>query len=776
MKKEKLIQDRGSALITVIIAMFFIGVIASIVLSLSMKNLDVIRTGEKSSDNFYTAETVVDELKTKIKEKADDAIAEAYKEWLQQYSLLTEAERDAKFKEMFGKKLIEYLGDYFVQASDSSKPTKDYAELLYTYGSGSGVTTNWYAGYDDDNHTEDKTDKVTIEYDPVEGNVRIKNISINYTGIDDDGKSYSSTITTDLVLNVEKPSIAISTATGVNSDVAEYALISDRTIANCPVDEGDTIAVGRPTVIGNIYAGGKSKTGTPDGYGLLFGGNEAIKLYSDVIVTRTNIATKGVSDLTIKGRDGIYEGTGYGSGLSYSKNIWTGNIDVLGDNDKVSIQGSCYVADDLSIDGKGASVSFTGNGSEFYGYNTNSKVTSAESSSSIVVNGEYSGFYGSALKMLWLAGKSYISVPKLWGASSATDDKQQEGESITYKALQAAYLLPGECIPTVGHNPMSAAEYNSKIRNKDEEGNPVIDTTNQDLFDKLDLSLSRSSIGSDLSKFLDVAEPVKPSRVQFIEGGEELVYIYLNFRTPDKAADYFQNYFSNNDVLVSSKMGSFNNPARNKFGAIEVPDRSRIISTGNIVAYSYTGGVDFIKANRAYTDTLIKNKQSEYSMKYRCYRTSLNNNVIGPDSDISSYIANMDEVVTTEGNMITDTSGNVIQFYIDQDLTRRNAYMLTSVGDYHIVPGGVNAGILICKGNVYIDNADFWGTIIATGNIYLSGTNARVVAVPNITKTLIQNNALVNKYFTKESGSEGAGGNVDTSKMVNITYDNWKKD
>ena len=218
------------------------------------------------------------------------------------------------------------------------------------------------------------------------------------------------------------------------------------------------------------------------------------------------------------------------------------------------------------------------------------------------------------------------------------------------------------------------------------------------------------------------------------------------------------------------------NPSASKFGTIAVPDASRITSTGNIVAYNYTDGVRFIRANSNYTDTLIKNKQSELSMKYRCLQTSLNNNIIGPSGDISSYVANMDRVVATEGELITESEGNIVQFYIDQDLTKRDAYMYTSVGDLHITPGGINAGIILCKGNVYIDNADFWGTIIATGNIYLSGTNARVVAVPTITKNLIQNNVQVNHYFTKDSGSEGGGTDIDTSKMVNITYDNWKKD
>ena len=59
-KLHKRMNDRGSAIVVVIIAMAFIGILASVLMYMSLFNYQMKVNNLKAKDNFYSAETVLD--------------------------------------------------------------------------------------------------------------------------------------------------------------------------------------------------------------------------------------------------------------------------------------------------------------------------------------------------------------------------------------------------------------------------------------------------------------------------------------------------------------------------------------------------------------------------------------------------------------------------------------------------------------------------------------------------------------------------------------------
>ena len=169
MLRKKKLNDRGSALIVVIISMLLVGIIASIVLTLATGNLHDIDTTVKSTDNFYSTEKAFDELKDHLDQFARQAVEKAYKEYLQTYEYsysdpMNGSDSSADFKELFKKYFEELVAEYIDYpgnpTSDADK--KSIRDLLY--------------GYDYD--ISEIIEVSVPELDPSEENVVIRNITI----------------------------------------------------------------------------------------------------------------------------------------------------------------------------------------------------------------------------------------------------------------------------------------------------------------------------------------------------------------------------------------------------------------------------------------------------------------------------------------------------------------------------------------------------------------------------------------------------------------------
>uniref|UniRef100_UPI0028A283BA hypothetical protein n=1 Tax=Anaerosporobacter sp. TaxID=1872529 RepID=UPI0028A283BA len=77
------IKNRGSALILILITMFLITTLGLAILSVSMMNLEMKSVDSKAKENFYSAETALDEIVVGLEELTTTQIKAAYTEVLE---------------------------------------------------------------------------------------------------------------------------------------------------------------------------------------------------------------------------------------------------------------------------------------------------------------------------------------------------------------------------------------------------------------------------------------------------------------------------------------------------------------------------------------------------------------------------------------------------------------------------------------------------------------------------------------------------------------------
>jgi|GEM_PF-2446625 hypothetical protein len=718
-------NNHGSTLILVIVCMLFVGIIASLILVYTSDNLQRIRNSADSSGNFYTAENVVDEVKTNLDELSDQAVRKAYTQWLQLYTTTSADQQDTLFKKLFTTELESLIESQFLHtlSTDSSK-------LLYKFDSSD---VKWL-----------KTPY--IEVNAAGTQLTLKDLSIAYK----DSQGFTSEITTDLVFNLTYPGFQSNTVQGMNTAAADYIIIADEQITN------DITITG--TIKGNLYGGGynplETSTNKYNKDGILIDSNSTLAIFADQILSRSTIKIADRSSVDLKGGNGEYDYTGT---LSYS-NVWARNLLLTGTSSQadpvnLSIQGNCYLADDLTLDANASRFKLKGT---YYGYSTNNAYLGTadangvslvsgtpEGSSSIVLNASDAQLDLTGATKIWIAGKSFVSVPERYGLGTSPNNLSfVQGESITYRGLQASYLLPGDCIMGIGHNPMTADEY-ARL-------------TTDPSHNYVDISVSRRNGGIRLEEYVNRTKPFRVANVVY-NGTTTMVYLYLNFQSSDMATKYFTEFMTNNEELVNSRMTPFG------IGSI-LFNPAVLENTGNILGYS-AGKASLTPGKYSMSDPTIENQQIELSSKYFGLVTSLNEDYSGGNMNgfLTDYIVNMSKISSDTQNVI------------DLGYTANSAsYKLITGKD--VIISTNSAGIIIAKGDVMIRNgASFTGLIIARGKAIIQG-NVNLKADPDNISYLIQNNTTVAPYFSiGGSGTTAKGNNIYSSDLINITYDNWRK-
>ena len=409
-------NDKGSALIMVIVAMLFIGIIAAIVLSIAHSNLELSKSGKQSTTTFYKGEKALDELKTKLYSFADDAFKNAYEVWLTNYTVdyadMDKDHQTAAFRQLFADQFYDLIKDYVKTPLSGVTPIPTpipgkYGDLLFN----SDVEVHGVP-------------EVVLEKDEdgnLTGNFRIKGISVT-----EDIDGVITNILTDMVFNITPPSVKIGAQTGVDAELAQYALITNRTI---------DFTNANYQITGSVYGGGKlagtDEDGNPvdayNGAGILVSGASSnVTLNSADIVTRSRIETNNLGKLNIKGKLAGDSDEAFAS--VWAQNIWMSRHATGSTNSTMNVKGTCYVGDDLTIDGDGSSFTLTGDKSGYVGYSTSSKRKESETNSAIVINGKNVTLDLEAASRLWLFGKTYVTVPQRWGQIGGAEGLQRVHE------------------------------------------------------------------------------------------------------------------------------------------------------------------------------------------------------------------------------------------------------------------------------------------------------------------------------------------------------------
>ncbi len=723
----RLVSDnQGSTLVIVLVCMFFVSIVAAMILSVTMMNMDMKAVEEKASENFYDTEGIMEEFTTDLRQKVTTAFKESYESMLENYLDTADADRKSEFY----KKLKE--------------------ELQIDGSNNSVLISGWITAIGGDTLPEG-----AVSINTVTGTITIHDVSITYQ----DG-GYDTSITTDIIIDITYPDINMNY--DLESDGlydSEYVIISNGTVRTGL--DSSTALGGQVTLSGNLYAGKDI---------LINSSPTAISSYK-IIAGETLNVSRLATAAVVMGTD-----TGTDNGL------WARNVDIAGGTFVYS--GNSYIADDLTLSASGSNVTLT-NG-EYYGYLFSDKAEADPSkSSSIVINQGNIRLDLSGLTKLWLAGNTYISEADLFadtGLSTAAAGIMQ-GESIAYKNMQAAYLIPGACFVGVGHNPVLATD-TVKIN-----GTDYLATTELTDADKtdgvyIDVELNKSAGGIMLEKYVDPADPYIQRSVA-TTNGTNMTYYYLKFKNAKCAADYYQEFITT--VRGQAIMAQINNLGAQS--VISYPaDASKIYTMGNIIAYNGTDQYSLFQDTIASGLTLLPVKNS-MTQKFNALLLRLSSteasmipssDVIDSDStDMFGYLINTSLLQTnfssSSGERHDVTTIHNAETNTDTVYYLSAAYFTNGVGTV-TVPRDENwtNTVIITNGDVEV-YGNFSGLIIAGGDVLVS-SYATLVETSDVKLNELVANPDIGKYFNVYNNSTQTGGSsINVESSIQISYQNWNK-
>ncbi len=722
---ERKMNNEGFSLILVIICMTFIGVLATMIISMSVNNVQMRVIEQESSDTFYSAEEVLDELSANVEKQANIALGEAYTKFLQRYAATAPKARQQLFVTLLTDELKKTYTDDFTTlfANDKDAFLEKYAtEAKNRSGAFVGSATG-----------------VVQEMKDGKGKITIQGLSVTYTGED----GYETTIKTDVVVEVTYPQFFEDNAAG--PAFLDYAIIADSDIR---VPDGTV----NSTVQGSVYSGRD----------LIVEGGASLALQSPYVIVKNMMDIRYKSTLEIgNGGFNIKYASEKNKGV-WAQNIVTTTADLTKTcGNKLSmVNVNCYVQDDLTINGIADEVSISGisGGGAYYGYGSG-LTTDAGANSAININAKNVNLTIDAIGKLWLAGQSFISVPlgygkdplepnKVWGIESPPI---MQGESVAFKGNQAAYLLPGDCIEGVWHNPMTLDEYNAATQNQTRP---------------LQLSMRKAdSINGDimnLDQYLDVSTEYSrynPVVVQYALGGK-MVYIYMNFSTPNAAKKYFEEYYNTNKDLVDTRMETI---GTGKI-VINVPEED-ITATGNLVVHSAGSGEGgspntIINSNTAATNADVREADYAYTGNFKNLTMTLDADTVyyGSNNNLTESLFRYESLDSIKALNLTYLAG------------AENYKLYVVDGASHTIDSTNNCGLVIATGNVYVET-NFKGLIITQGEVILKKSGV-ITSAPEEINELIRSDETLRSFF-KYYDDPNAG--KESKEAIDIYYENWQK-
>lgn len=508
-------DNRGSAIVIVIIAMALIGILVSSILWSAYMNYMIKLSDVRNKNSFYSAETVMEQIMAGMQHEASAAITISYQDVMKNW------EFDENETNRFNRFGTTYLDTLVKNLTDPLKGTGFYSlKVLKDF-----VDDDLFAGVD---VTEWEKSSCRMEL-VNNSSLVLYDVRVSYT----DENDYVSIINTDICIDVPK---LVFYQNGSIDSLYEYALIGNTGIHT---EDGSGAAL----IDGSIYAGQDETLG---GGGITV--NQASSLTvkeGKLVVSKGDIAVKGPSAGFIVRDVPDYGARVYAAGL----NLNSGTL---------SLDSRTYVANDLILTGNGSRATLT---KEYYGYGSSVETGMGDGavtpslSSAILINGRNATVDMSGVNKLLLAGRAYIGQSLSTGPAASgtpggpagTSKSVLMGESIAVKGNQIAYLVPAECIGTldgktlVGQNPLNGAMAATVEDYKNLYGAAFKEVD----FDKPVYKLDNKT----LSEFgVTDMNHIRKIYTQYNSADSEnktLVYYYL-VMDKDKAAEYFIQYYNFN--------------------------------------------------------------------------------------------------------------------------------------------------------------------------------------------------------------------------------------
>lgn len=703
MRKSKL-NNQGSTLLTIIIILAFIGILGSMMLSVTLTNLRMKIIERKSKENFYTCEITLDEITTGLHELTVKRIRELYEDEvlknITSYISLTEEELNNKLKEMVVLSLIDELGN------TSTFDEMDLLNGILVEAENNQIFDDYLRPIPDDVirsigigkiNIESKTDMIGMK-SPI--GIIVSEVDVKMVVND-----FESRIRTDIVLELSDFSFddgLQNTTYRMEQPYKEYALIADgRIVSDHGLEDGSS---GKTSIEGSVYAGKGITIGSQsmDYHNVVINGDD--------IITRGDITVKDTGKLVIDGTvwaDNINIETTYQDTTSITKAT------------SLDIDGICLVKDDLTLNGNYSKVSLRGAYAGFTstGVSVEEDYSLSSLGSSIIVNGFGSSLDLSGLSSLILAGRAYVSVDDSKESTTKVTDILT-GESLGIKSNQKAYLIPGRFIKDIGHNPVTSK-----------------DITDYNI-PQVDLTAPNPEGYIDYMQYVDLSHPFKIASKQTVEGNQSaiLYYYYLGFASGKQADDYLREYITRDEYSLDNT-----SPLMIKNITSPNPAISEIIAAGNIMSYNADAvgepKIDIIPgiSDTYASDVDINNVIKNHELSNPAYSgNGINSSdTVGDLNGLYNKISHLLSLDSSRGYQYGDKvveSTTVLSSTVDLQnwLDRYPTYEGFDYygGDIEFNINQIDGKIIVVNGNAKIYE-DFTGLMVVNGDVYI-GNNVEI--------------------------------------------------
>lgn len=714
-KVKRKLNNNGSSIVFVIVVMALMGVLVTTICYMCVANFYMKANDRQSKNNFYSAETVLEEIKAGIQAEASAAVDTAYMDVIQSYEKYSgdSSARTDAFKSRYVKSIRNSYQSGNDQHYNLDK-LKSYVKSVSVVNEAAGESFNGFVGAEITiDGGVDKNEMVAYN-----SAVVLRNIKVRYRDV----KGYVSIIKTDL--RVEIPNVSFESNFEI-PEIISYSLIA----ANRLTIHNNY----KSTISGSVYGGR---------LGIEAKGNSVMYFKEAPAVITSNLVK--VSD-------------GASITMDDKTTLWAGGTLLAGGQadsrpSTLNLLGSAYVQDDTTLQGTSNTLNVKG---KYLGFGDSK--TGAENSSAILINGTKSKVDISSMDRLFLPGNAYIGVNK---ERDVTDASVALGESLTAKSSQIAYMVPPECIGYVdgecvlGTNPVLYSKWQSAYNNVPSSNKMEVDYTKMS---KSGIDYATKYHAGFQTKYVTIPNGTS--------AGDTLIYYYVSFTgsdgtaLQDKAAEFFKDYFSENEENIRKYLDIYVddlnienierlNIAGNMLHKVEQTDEDgNVIIKDGEVQYKY----ELINETKTADETAGAVYATEVST-YKNVFKGLTTKLVKQGTDITDTSTEYKNVFETQvdgsGDVLLDSNGDVVymnprgifdnlinptvfQAIVNSPEASVNGYAhevwfkndtegvkaVVKDGDYTVgndTP--LTTSLIIASGDVHIEKA-FKGTIVSGGTI-----------------------------------------------------------
>lgn len=372
-------RSKGSSLVFVIIAIAFVGILGSILLNITMINIETKGIDRDVKRNFYKTETVMDKLNISLENISAKAMKDAYIKLMSNYTdeVMTTTDQmvvQNTFAENYINNILTEITDGVALAKDPKEPKNRTVTGKYSPEKIKNKLEIDFTELKDKNYLATDNEKATLELSfdgtkvDTEKYLLLKNMKVKYYENPDatnKNAEMSTWILTDIKFTV--PVLRFEGG-GTYPNFTEYSIIGDS-----EVDTNSSNAM----VNGSLYAGYK-------GFNVNALSKLTVRRKSANIITRGDVSVQNNASLTLGEENNLVNVYAQNYKTVGTQNAYGATTPQESLKANLNVYANSYVMDDLSLDAPYSDVYFGGENSAYYGYMFNK-----DNASDISFRGEF---------------------------------------------------------------------------------------------------------------------------------------------------------------------------------------------------------------------------------------------------------------------------------------------------------------------------------------------------------------------------------------------------